>query len=188
MQLRPFLGASALPPIGTDGLALRVLRPQDASDWYAYLRDAAVTRHTSWRLDGLADLEQLIAACLAGRETGPVRLAIADTASDRLRGTIGFNEISVPHRRAEIAYDLAPELWNRGIASRACAAVTAWALDSLGLQRVQATVLDTNLASRRVLERAGFRAEGLLAGYRLVRGEPRDFWMYARAGRPRPAR
>src|SRR5690606_16554406 len=123
MELQAFLGAGALPAIGSDGLALRVLRRQDASDWYAYLRDPAVTRHTSWRLAGVADLEQLITACLAGQPAGPVRLAIADTASDRLRGTIGFNEISAPHQRAEIAYDLAPELWNRGIAS--CAASRA---------------------------------------------------------------
>jgi len=188
MELQAFLGAGALPAIGSDGLALRVLRRQDASDWYAYLRDPAVTRHTSWWLAGVADLEQLITACLAGQPAGPVRLAIADTASDRLRGTIGFNEISAPHQRAEIAYDLAPELWNRRIASRACAAVAAWALGSLGLQRVQATVLDSNLASRRVLERAGFHAEGLLAAYRVVRGEPRDFWMYARTRDARPRR
>lgn len=61
-------------------------------------------------------------------------------------------------------------------------------MQSLGLWRVQATVLDANLASCRVLERCGFRREGLLAGYRLVRGQPRDVWMYAltRDMLPRP--
>ncbi|MBO9356245.1 GNAT family N-acetyltransferase [Bordetella petrii] len=176
-----------MPDIGTQGLALRRLRPQDAADWYTYLRDEAVTRHTSWQLAGEPDLDRLIAACLSG-SGGCVRLAIADTATGRLRGTIGFNEIAAAHARAEIAYDLAPALWNRGIASRACAAVSGWALQSLGLCRVQATVLDTNLASRRVLQRCGFRPEGLLANYRMVRGQPRDFWIYAltRGGRATP--
>ena len=45
---------------------------------------------------------------------------------------------------------------------------------------IQATVLDTNQASVGVLERCGFEREGLLRHYRQVRGEPRDFWMYAR--------
>jgi len=66
-------------------------------------------------------------------------------------------------------------------------ALPAIGSDGLAL-RVQATVLDSNLASRRVLERAGFHAEGLLAAYRVVRGEPRDFWMYARTRDARPRR
>jgi len=34
----------------------------------------------------------------------------------------------------------------------------------------------------------GFRPEGLLANYRMVRGQPRDFWIYAltRGGRATP--
>lgn len=184
MDLRPFLADGALPHLGTDGLVLRRIRRQDAADWYAYLRDEAVRRHTSWQLSGAADLEQLIDTYLSGHPAGPVRLAIAATATGRLCGTIGFNEIADAHERAEIAYDLAPALWNRGVATRACSAVTAWALQALGLRRVQATVLDTNLASCRVLERCGFCREGLLASYRLVRGQPRDFWIYARTRGP----
>nr|WP_255592668.1 GNAT family protein [Bordetella sp. BOR01] len=178
--MRPFISEGALPDAGTQGLRLRRLRQQDAADWHEYLRDEAVTRHTSWQLAGIADLDSLIALYLSSPGSGCVRLAIADAASNRLRGTIGFNEIAAAHGRAEIAYDLAPTLWNRGIASRACAAVTGWALQSLGLWRVQATVLDANLPSRRVLEHCGYRPEGLLASYRMVRGQPRDFWIYAR--------
>lgn len=186
MDLQPFLSGGPLPDIGSQGLALRRLRRQDAADWYAYLRDETVTRHTSWQLAGQSDLDQLIAACLSG--TGNcVRLAIGDTDTGRLHGTIGFNEIAAAHGRAEIAYDLAPALWNRGIASRACAAVSGWALQSLGLRRVQATVLDSNLASQRVLQRCGFKPEGLLAHYRMVRGQPRDFWIYALTRGMRPA-
>ena len=47
-------------------------------------------------------------------------------------------------------------------------------------ERIQATVVDTNAASVRVLEKTGFAREGLLRGYRRVRGAPRDLWMYAR--------
>ena len=40
----------------------------------------------------------------------------------------------------------------------------------------------------RVLERCRFQREGLLRRYRLVRGAPGDFWIYARlAGDPVPA-
>lgn len=170
-----------LPDLGLDGLRLRPLQEADAVGWHAYLRDDAVTRHTSWQLDGPDTLLRLIRGYGQPSESHSMRLAIA-MADGSLAGTVGLNEISLAARRAEIAYDVAPTYWRRGIATRACAAVTAWALSTLGFARIQATVLDTNQASAAVLERCGFQREGLLRHYRLVRGEPRNFWMYARVG------
>ncbi|KAG1526396.1 hypothetical protein G6F50_018390 [Rhizopus delemar] len=68
-----------------------------------------------------------------------------------------------------------------------------WAHDALGLQRIQATVLDSNASSIAVLERIGMQREGILRQYRKVRGQARDYWMYAavRTGQgtavPRPS-
>lgn len=168
-----------LPELGLEGLRLRPLREADAGDWHEYLRDEAVTRHTSWQLDGPDTLVRLIRGYGQPSESHSLRLAIV-TLDGALAGTIGLNEIAASARRAEIAYDVAPQYWRRGIATRACACVTGWALRELGLARIQATVLDTNVASAGVLERCGFQREGLLRRYRLVRGVPRDFWMYAR--------
>ena len=171
------------PKLDIFGLRLRPLRQTDAADWYAYLRDDNVTRHTSWQIDGAQALADLIQDYADPVASHCMRLAIVET-NDRLVGTIGFNEIAPGARRAEIAYDLSPSHWRRGIASRACETVTAWAFQTLGLARVQATVLDTNTASAGVLERCHFDREGLLHHYRQVRGEPRHFWMYARIWPP----
>ena len=171
------------PDLGIAGLRLRPLRDADAAAWYAYLSDDNVTRHTSWQLDGPDALVRLIRGYADPVATHAMRLAIVE-ADDRLIGTIGLNEITPGARRAEIAYDLAPSHWRRGIASQACEAVTGWALQTLGLARVQATVLDTNTASVGVLERCRFQREGLLHHYRQVRGEPRHFWIYARIWPP----
>ena len=135
------------------------MREADADDWHDYLRLEEVTRHTSWRLDGPATLSALIRAYAEPARSNSMRLAIAGP-DDRLVGTIGLNEISIPHRRAEIAYDLAPTYWGRGVASEACRKLAEWALRDLGYARIQATVLDTNQASLRVLERCGFQREG----------------------------
>ena len=168
-----------LPELGLDDLLLRPLREADAAAWHAYLRDDAVTRHTSWQLDGPDMLVRLIRGYGQPAESHSLRLAIV-TADGALAGTIGLNEISASARRAEIAYDVAPPYWRRGIATHACEAMTAWALRELNFARIQATVLDTNVASAGVLERCGFQREGLLRRYRLVRGVSRDFWMHAR--------
>ena len=48
-----------------------------------------------------------------------------------------------------------------------------------GWVRIQATVLEANLASRRVLDKCGFAFEGTLRNLRIVRGRPSDFLLYA---------
>lgn len=164
-------------------MRLRALREDDAADWYGYLCQENVTRHTSWRLEGPGDLTDLLRAYAQPELSHSMRLAIAGP-DDRLAGTIGLNEIALTHRRAEIAYDIAPEYWRQGLATKACAVVSDWALRILGFARIQATVLDSNVASAGVLERCGYQREGLLHAYRVVRGEPRHFWIYARIWPP----
>ncbi len=46
--------------------------------------------------------------------------------------------------------------------------------------RIQGAVLDTNAASARVLRKCRYRHEGLLRAYRMVRGTPGNFQLYAR--------
>ncbi|EHK66959.1 GNAT family N-acetyltransferase [Achromobacter arsenitoxydans] len=175
--------SKALPVLGVSGMRLRALREDDGAAWYAYLSQEAVIRHTSWRLDGPGDLAELIRAYAQPDLSHSVRWAIVGP-DDQLAGTIGLNEIAPAHRRAEIAYDIAPAFWRQGLASKACAAVSDWALLVQGFARIQATVLDSNAASAAVLDRCRYRREGLLHAYRMVRGEPRHFWMYARIWPP----
>ncbi|CAI1931171.1 Spermidine N(1)-acetyltransferase [Serratia proteamaculans] len=156
--------------------SLRPLGPNDVDAWSAYLSEPGVIEHTSWGDVGPTNLEKLVAGYAEGRDS--LRWAIVDS-SDSLLGTVGLNEISRDHGRAEIAYDLDPRHCGRGLATEAASAVIYWAHTVLGLQRVQATVLDSNILSIAVLERVGMQREGLIRQYRRVRGQARDYWMYA---------
>ncbi|CAI2506663.1 GNAT family N-acetyltransferase [Serratia proteamaculans] len=156
--------------------SLRPLGPNDVDAWSAYLSEPGVIEHTSWGDVGSTNLEKLVADYAKGRDS--LRWAIVDS-SDSLLGTVGLNEISREHGRAEIAYDLDPRHCGRGLATEAASAVIYWAHTALGLQRVQATVLDSNILSIAVLERVGMQREGLIRQYRRVRGQARDYWMYA---------
>lgn len=161
---------------------IRALGRDDVPAWYGYLSMPVVFEHTSWNVRAAEDLLPYVEADDAAEPSSPVRFAIAANGTGELVGTAGFHTVSALNRRAEIAYDLAPAHWGKGIAASICAALVRWAFEHVGLVRVQASVLESNFRSAKVLERCGFEREGLLRNYRMVRGKPGNFWMYSTLG------
>jgi ribosomal-protein-alanine N-acetyltransferase len=160
---------------------LRPLCPADAAPLFDHLRDPRVTVQTSFPEVTPALAEAMVAratARWAAREPG--RWALARVDDDRLIGTCGFNDYSRDHRFAELAYDLAPEFWGRGLMSQAVAAAVRWAFDEDVVDRIQAFVRVDNARSVHVLARAGFTREGCLRAFRLCRGQRFDFFLYGR--------
>lgn len=168
-----------LPALAHELVYLRPLSRADAPAWYAYLTMPGVLEHTSWDLRSVDELMLKFDALESSDPASEVHLAIALRDSDKLVGTIGFHSVSPPNKTAEIAYDLAPGVWGRNIAPSVCAAVVNWGFLHLDAVRIQATALDSNTRSVRVLEKCGFQREGLLRNFRMVRGQPRNFWIYS---------
>lgn len=81
----------------------------------------------------------------------PLRMAIR--RAGRFVGTIGVHAGDAP----SIYYFLAPEVAGQGLASEIVPLFCDTVQDWYGLNRLQAEVYDDNPASRRVLEKAGFR-------------------------------
>ncbi|TAK06363.1 MAG: N-acetyltransferase [Candidatus Manganitrophaceae bacterium] len=78
-------------------------------------------------------------------------------------GGIGFDiRRDVFRRSAEIGYWLGEPFWGRGITTEAVRAVTEYAFKNFDLCRIEAGVFEWNLASMRVLEKAGFECEARL--------------------------
>lgn len=63
---------------------------------------------------------------------------------------------------AEIGYWLGEDYWNNGIATTALEKMTALAFAELGFEKLFAPVLAPNLASMKILEKNGYRLEGVL--------------------------
>lgn len=168
---------TTLPESDHELVTLRPLVPADIPHWFEYLSMPVVFEHTSWNVQSPSELERY--AVLSDAPSAMLRLAIAERETGRLVGTIGFHTVSPENRSAELAYDLSPPWWGKGIASHACEAMVDWAHQHAGLLRVQATVLSSNSRSIEVLQRCRFKREGLLRSYRIVRGRPGDFWMYS---------
>lgn len=169
-----------MPPSWSLGeFRLRPLRLTDAAAFHRYLSEPRVIEHTSFPELDLRSVEAMIARQLEGyAAAASCRWALADK-NDHLIGTCGFTNWSLTHAHAELAYDLAPTYWGRGLMRAAAQRVLAWAFESAGFNRVHAFVMTTNAPSIRLLEVLGFVREGTLREYRIARGVARDFHVYA---------
>ena len=168
-----------LPILPSEDFRLRPLRLGDEAALLEYLCQPAVIEHTSIPAPTLASLTASLQRDITAYAKGTsFRFAVV-TSDDRLIGICGFNSWSPDHRHAELAYELAPQYWGRGVMRRAVVTILTWGLSELGLNRVHAFVMTSNHRSIGLLERCGFSREGTLRQYRIARGEPKDFHLYA---------
>lgn len=90
----------------------------------------------------------------------PLNLAV--TIDDKVIGGIGIvQQTDIYRLNAEIGYWLGEPFWNRGIMSEAVPAMVNYTFANFDIIRVYAGVFDRNLASMRVLEKAGFKKEAI---------------------------
>ena len=112
---------------------------------------------------------------------GQRRGAVACHRRARTRPALG--NINLLFRRqpgtAAIGYWLLERVRGRGLGSHAVALLAHWALAGAALERVEALVLPDNVASRRVLEKAGFRREGQLRSYLVFETRRVDALIYS---------
>jgi RimJ/RimL family protein N-acetyltransferase len=172
--------ATALPVLDTPRLRLRPYRASDAAAMFALYSDPRVMRYWSfppWReqAQAAAYLERAIAETGAGQV---LAWAMALREDDLLVGTATLHSWHRDQGRAEIGYSLSPSHQGRGLASEALRAVLGHAFGALALRRVEADVDPRNQASCRLLERLGFRHEGLLRARWEVAGEVCDSALY----------
>ncbi|WP_337100655.1 GNAT family N-acetyltransferase [Paenibacillus sp. YIM B09110] len=100
--------------------------------------------------------------------------------TDELVGRIALTGIARgPAQHANVGYFIDQRHNGKGYATLAVSLCVAKAFDELGLHRVQAGVMPRNMRSRRVLEKAGFRLEGLAERYININGVWEDHHLFA---------
>jgi [ribosomal protein S5]-alanine N-acetyltransferase len=99
---------------------------------------------------------------------------------DELVGRIQLTGISpAPFENAHLGYFVSERHNGRGYATEAVRLAVDAAFRELALHRIQAAVIPGNAASIRVLEKAGFREEGLAQRYLQIAGVWEDHKLYA---------
>lgn len=147
----------------TDRLLLRRLRPEDADIFHRELGcNPAITRYTGW--NPYTSPESAAAKVAEGirdyEKEGCYSWAIQ--CGDDVIGTIGAYGYDPDNSSIEIGYSIFQSAWGNGYASEAVTAVVNYLLNTEHIHRIHAWSHAENLASCRVLEKAGLKQEGLL--------------------------
>ncbi|MFT4166879.1 MAG: GNAT family N-acetyltransferase [Microlunatus sp.] len=154
------------PTLTTERLVLREPVVDDAADVLVFRSDPIVQRYNSAPHRDLSESRTLIEEIRAvyARDAGIIWV-VTLAQSGRVVGISGFDNWDTYHRRAEVGYDLARDLWGQGIATESLTAILTYGFSELELRRVEAQTIADNHASVRLLDRLGFQQEGIRRVY-----------------------
>lgn len=82
-------------------------------------------------------------------------------------------------QNAYLGYWIDADHQNKGLMTEAVRAATTFAFASGALHRIQAAVMPSNAPSQRVLEKVGYRREGVALRYLCIAGSWQDHVLYA---------
>lgn len=176
-----------LPHVEGDGVLLRAPRMDDFEAW-ATLRERSRAFLSPWEPTWPAD--DLTRAAFRRRLRRYVRDIRADTAypffifetaGNTLVGGATLSNIRRGvSQSASLGYWMGAPYARRGLMTQAVRTIAAYAFTTLRLHRVEAACVPTNIASIRLLEKTGFRREGLARAYLCINGAWSDHILFAR--------
>lgn len=181
--------SSAAPaPTRLDG-KLIFLRPPQADEWanWAELRvisrDFLVPWEPTWPPDALGEtayLRRVRRLATEWKTDEGYSFHVFERDRGQLAGGIGLTQVRRGvAQMATLGYWIGEPFERRGYTTEAVRLVVRFAFQSLQLHRIEAACLPENLASRRVLEKAGFVREGYARLYLKIAGGWRDHLTFA---------
>lgn len=185
MALLDWMTETTGPVIEGRGVMLRPPRAADFQPW-AELRELSASYLQPWEPAWAED--DLTRPAFRRRLSVYAREMELETAwpffifADRGETLVGAVTLSNVRRgvaeTGTLGYWIGRPFAGRGHATAAVRAVLAFAFDTLDLHRVEASCLPANLASRRVLQKSGFRQEGEARAYLKINGAWADHLLF----------
>lgn len=176
------------PPVperfATRRLILRRPVADDAAAIFRdYAQDAEVARFLVWPVHRrLAETDAFLADCAQWWREGS-RFPYVITTRERPDQALGMIDIRLDGTRTHLGYVLGRRHWGRGFMTEALTALVDWSLAQPAIFRAQAFCDIDNLASARVMEKAGMQFEGVLRRWSIhpnISAQPRDCRLYAK--------
>lgn len=154
-------------------MALRAWARDDVPALVRACADPLVARYTSVPVPYTP--EDAVKYVEAGRSpTALPMAAVSRQDPDEVLGAVGLHAVSRARRRGEIGYWTASWARGRGVATEALSLLSLWAMENLGLGRLDLYAEPENEASHAVALRAGFERGELVRSGIALRGRRYD--------------
>ncbi len=172
------------PNITTERLSLARLSHSDKQAIFAVFSDPEVIAH--YDVERFTDPEE--ASRLVDyfdsrfEDDSGIRWAIRDKASGAYLGSCGYTNWNQYDHSAVVSYELAPQYWGKGYAFEAVNAIIAHVFSEhfhFFVQRIEALILPSNLASQKLVSKLGFVKEGTLRKKCYWNGDFHDMDMFS---------
>ncbi|MFZ1806477.1 MAG: GNAT family N-acetyltransferase [Cyclobacteriaceae bacterium] len=165
----------------TERLLIQRLKYEDAEEiFYAYASKLEATQFVSWPVHlSVADTNKYLKQAVPAWDAGlAYHYSIRTKAENRLIGSVG---VINDRGSIQLGYVMSPAVWNRGYATEAVKDIIKQLITLNGVYRISTFVDDENVASQKVLQKAGMVEEARLTQwFRFVNqnNEPKDCVLY----------
>ena len=159
------------PTLSGDRVTLRPVSEEDVPGLLALLADSEGNRLTGTRDLDLSEDAARQWYGSRGQQDDRIDLAVVERMTGSYAGEVVLNDLDRANRSCGFRIGLLPEFRDRGFGSEATRLMVDYALDVLGLHRVELEVFAFNPRGRRVYEKVGFVYEGTRRDALLWEGE-----------------
>lgn len=152
------------PNFEVENVLLRELKIEDAEDMLKYISDKQVARFLPENalINNIEDIKQLIKAMDKGfNNKNKVRWGITKKDNNKIIGDCGYYIIDSNNHIGKISYRLSKNFWGKGIMTKAIRRIVKCGFEEIGLNRIEASVIPSNSGSIKILEKIGFKKEGI---------------------------
>ena len=174
------------PQVETERMTLRLPAHSDFRDWAtlrAESRDFLTPWEPAWSAEHLgrkAFANRVYWAARAEAAGTALPFFLIERATGRVLGAITLDNIRRgPAQAGTLGYWVGARHARQGFMREAIAAVVDHAFGPMDLSRIEAACLPENAASRGVLEKSGFKYEGVAQAYLQINGRWRNHVLYA---------
>ena len=175
-----FFKANKHPNLFTERLVLRAPSFLDIEDVFDFCSDPDSCRYADWTPHrNKGETREFIAWLKRKSGERNYTWVIEHKQFGVVIGTISIVEVDYSGKIVTVGYTLSKKFQHQGLATEALKELVRYVLRDLNAERVQAKVMPENLSSCKLLERVGFKNEGILKKGAFCRTNCVDVYIYS---------
>lgn len=162
----------------TERLFFRRWRMEDAESLFSYAKNPNIGPNAGWKPHQSIEESREILELFVQRD----EWALVDKHTNKIIGSVGVfrDEKRTCSDAWRIGYVLSEEYWGKGVMTEAVKRVIQYIFEDLNASIISISHFPFNQRSRRVIEKCGFKFEGVLRrSFQIYDGSCQDEWMYS---------